>query len=190
MFRMIKRFLDILVACLLLILLFVPLILIGILVKLSSSGPAIYWSSRVGRFNKPFQMPKFRTMSVSTPQVATHLLKDSERYLTRMGSFLRKTSLDELPQLWSILKGDMSFVGPRPALYNQEDLIALRTQYRVDSLTPGLTGWAQVNGRDDLPVPDKVKLDKEYLEKMGFAFDFYILSLTVIKVLHREGISH
>jgi O-antigen biosynthesis protein WbqP len=150
----------------------------------------MYWSNRVGRNNKLFSMPKFRTMKVNTPAVATHLLKNPDHYLTPVGSFLRKTSLDELPQLWSIIKGDMSFVGPRPALFNQEDLIALRTQSGVSQLLPGLTGWAQINGRDELPIIEKVKLDIEYLHKKSVSFDFKILFLTFVKVLRKEGIQH
>jgi O-antigen biosynthesis protein WbqP len=163
---------------------------IAFLVLLTSPGPILYWSDRVGLKNHIFKMPKFRTMSVGTPAVATHLLNNGDSYLTPIGSFLRKTSLDELPQLWSILKGDMSFVGPRPALFNQDDLIALRKQYGVDKLTPGLTGWAQVNGRDDLTVPEKVKLDVEYLERHSFFFDCWILWLTFLKVARRDGVSH
>ena len=159
-------------------------------VRITSRGPALYWSDRVGLCNKIFKMPKFRTMQLSTPAVATHLLADPDQYLTSIGSFLRKTSLDELPQLWSIMKGDMSFVGPRPALFNQDDLIALRTQYGVHELVPGLTGWAQINGRDELPIPDKVKLDVEYLQRQSFWFDIKILWLTLIKVVRRDGVSH
>ena len=180
----------------LLICLFAGLILlpffvtITIAIRLTSYGPALYWSDRVGLSNIIFKMPKFRTMQINTPAVATHLLSDPDQYLTPIGSFLRKTSLDELPQLWSIIKGDMSFVGPRPALFNQEDLIALRTQYGVHELIPGLTGWAQINGRDELPIPDKVKLDVEYLERQSFWFDIKILWLTFIKVIRRDGVSH
>lgn len=160
------------------------------LVKLSSRGPIIFWSNRVGANNIIFKMPKFRTMQVGTPTVATHLLFDSGQYLTPIGSFLRKSSLDELPQLWSILIGDMSFVGPRPALFNQEDLITLRTQYGVDKLMPGLTGWAQVNGRDELSIPIKVQYEVEYLQKQSFWFDLKILGLTFLKVVRRAGVSH
>lgn len=185
-----KRFFDLSLAgigCLL----GAPLIaIIAIAVGMSSPGPVLYWSDRVGRDNRIFRMPKFRTMRLDTPAVATHLLSDPAAYLTPMGSFLRKTSLDELPQLWSILKGDMSFVGPRPALFNQNDLIALRTEYGVHELIPGLTGWAQVNGRDELPIPEKVKLDVEYLKRRSFGFDLKILWLTLLRVLHREGVSH
>ncbi len=163
---------------------------IVIATKLTSIGPILYWSSRVGRNNELFKMPKFRTMRVGTPAVATHLLEDPGQHLTPIGSFLRKTSLDELPQLWSILKGDMSFVGPRPALFNQDDLIALRTQYGVHKLVPGLTGWAQINGRDELPIPEKVALDVEYLHHRSFWFDMKILVLTVIKVIKRDNVTH
>lgn len=174
-----------------LLVLFLPLIfMIALFVRVTSKGPVLYWSSRVGRYNKLFMMPKFRTMQVDTPAVATHLLSNPKDWLTPIGSFLRKSSLDELPQLLSILKGDMSFVGPRPALFNQDDLIALRTDAGVQELLPGLTGWAQVNGRDELPISDKVKLDAEYLQKCSFWFDLRILWLTLLKVLHRDGISH
>ena len=170
---------------------FFPLIiLVAGLVKLTSKGPALYWSDRVGRHNIIFAMPKFRTMQVGTPAVATHLLFDSSQYLTPVGSFLRKSSLDELPQLWSIMIGDMSFVGPRPALFNQDDLITLRTQYGVDKLVPGLTGWAQVNGRDELSIPIKVQYEVEYLIKRSFWFDMKILGLTFLKVVRRAGVSH
>lgn len=185
-----KRLFD-LVLVLLVTVVLVPLILvIAILIRLTSSGPVLYWSNRVGRFNAIFKMPKFRTMRVETPVVATHLLSDSTQYLTPIGLFLRKSSLDELPQLWSILVGHMSFVGPRPALFNQEDLIALRTQYGVDKLVPGLTGWAQVNGRDELSIPEKVQYDVEYLQAQSFEFDMKILVLTVLKVIQRSGVSH
>lgn len=170
--------------------LLVPLALVAMLVRLTSPGPVLYWSDRVGRRNRIFKMPKFRSMRMDTPAVATHLLDDPAAYLTPIGSFLRKTSLDELPQLWSILKGDMSFVGPRPALFNQDDLIALRTEQGVHELVPGLTGWAQVNGRDELPISDKVKLDVEYLHRQSFWFDLWILWLTFVKVLQRDGVSH
>ena len=167
-----------------------PVLLVAVAVKWTSAGPALYWSDRVGRHNRIFRMPKFRSMRVDTPAVATHLLQDPKVYLTPIGSFLRKSSLDELPQIWSILVGDMSFVGPRPALFNQDDLIALRTEQGVDALVPGLTGWAQVNGRDELPIPDKVKLDVEYLQRRSFMFDLYILWLTALKVIRRDGVSH
>lgn len=167
-----------------------PILIVAIAVRLTSKGPALYWSDRVGKGNAIFRMPKFRSMRVGTPAVATHLLKDPKAHLTPIGSFLRKSSLDELPQLWSILKGDMSFVGPRPALFNQDDLVALRTEYGVHELVPGLTGWAQVNGRDELPIPEKVKLDVEYLKRKSLWFDIKILWMTFVKVLHREGVSH
>lgn len=163
---------------------------IALLVKLTSEGPILHWSDRIGRRNRIFRMPKFRSMRIDTPAVATHLLRDAENYLTPVGSFLRKSSLDELPQLWSILKGEMSFVGPRPALFNQDDLIALRTERGVHELTPGLTGWAQVNGRDEIPIPEKVDLDAEYLERRSICFDLRILWLTAMKVLKRDGVSH
>jgi O-antigen biosynthesis protein WbqP len=163
---------------------------IALLVKLTSEGPILHWSDRIGRRNRIFRMPKFRSMRIDTPAVATHLLRDAEKYLTPVGSFLRKSSLDELPQLWSILKGEMSFVGPRPALFNQDDLIALRTERGVHELTPGLTGWAQVNGRDEIPIPEKVDLDAEYLERRSICFDLRILWLTAMKVLKRDGVSH
>ena len=164
--------------------------LLAALVLLTTPGPVLYWSDRVGRHNRIFKMPKFRSMRMDTPAVATHLLENPDQWLTPIGSFLRKTSLDELPQLWSICKGDMSFVGPRPALFNQDDLIALRTEAGVHVLLPGLTGWAQVNGRDELPIPEKVKLDAEYLQKRSFGFDLWILWLTLLKVLRRDGVSH
>jgi O-antigen biosynthesis protein WbqP len=170
--------------------LLVPLVVVAVLVRLTSPGPALYWSDRVGRYNKIFKMPKFRSMRVGTPAVATHLLANPKAHLTPIGSFLRKSSLDELPQLWSILVGDMSFVGPRPALFNQHDLIELRTQKNVHALVPGLTGWAQVNGRDELPIPQKVALDAEYLQRQGFWFDIKILWLTLLKVAQRDGVSH
>ncbi len=167
-----------------------PTLLVGLVVRLTSEGPVLYWSDRVGRNNRIFRMPKFRTMRIDTPTLATHRLENPERWLTPVGSFLRRTSLDELPQLWSILKGDMSFVGPRPALYNQEDLITLRTQYGVHTLTPGLTGWAQVNGRDELSIPDKVRLDVEYFHRRSFLFDIKILWITFLRVIRRQGVSH
>lgn len=172
------------------ILLLLPVLTLALLVRTTSKGPALYWSVRVGRGNKTFQMPKFRSMREGTPAVATHLLADASSHLTPVGSFLRRSSLDELPQLWSILVGDMSFVGPRPALFNQHDLIALRSQHGVHELVPGLTGWAQVNGRDDLSIPDKVKLDVEYLQRRSLCFDLRILWLTFVKVLRRDGVAH
>jgi O-antigen biosynthesis protein WbqP len=185
-----KRFFDLLLATVAGLLLLVPIILVALAVRLTSPGPALYWSDRVGRNNKIFKMPKFRSMRVGTPAVATHLLADPDAYLTPIGSFLRRSSLDELPQLWSILKGDMSFVGPRPALFNQRDLIELRTRAGVDRLVPGLTGWAQINGRDELPIPAKVALDVEYLQRRSVAWDVRILWLTFVKVARREGITH
>jgi O-antigen biosynthesis protein WbqP len=185
-----KRAFDLLLALVAAVLLAVPVIVVAALVRLTSPGPALYWSDRVGRGNRIFRMPKFRSMRVGTPAVATHLLTDARSHLTPIGSFLRKSSLDELPQLWSILVGDMSFVGPRPALFNQDDLIALRTELGVDALVPGLTGWAQVNGRDELPIPDKVRLDAQYLQRRSIAFDIRILWLTFVKVLRRDGVSH
>lgn len=185
-----KRAFDLSLALLAAVLLALPVIVVAVLVRLTSPGPALYWSDRVGRGNRIFRMPKFRSMRVGTPAVATHLLADARSHLTPIGSFLRKSSLDELPQLWSILVGDMSFVGPRPALFNQDDLIALRTQLGVDALVPGLTGWAQVNGRDELPIPDKVRLDAQYLQRQSLAFDIRILWLTFVKVLRRDGVSH
>ena len=185
-----KRVFDIFLGCLAALILFVPVLLVAIAVRLTSKGPALYWSDRVGQNNVIFKMPKFRSMRVGTPALATHLLADSQSHLTPIGSFLRKTSLDELPQLWSILVGNMSFVGPRPALFNQQDLIALRTEQGVHTLVPGLTGWAQVNGRDELPIPEKVKLDVAYLQRQSLWFDIRILWLTFVKVLRRDGVSH
>ncbi len=172
-------------------LILLPVILIvALMVKLTSKGPVLYWSDRVGKDNAIFKMPKFRSMKIDTPAVATHLLTDPDSVLTPVGRLLRQTSLDELPQLWSIVKGDMSFVGPRPALFNQDDLISLRTENNVQTLVPGLTGWAQVNGRDELPIPKKVALDVEYLRRRSFIFDLKILWLTVLKVMQRDGVSH
>jgi len=185
-----KRVFDICIGCLAALLLFVPLLLVAMAVRLTSKGPALYWSDRVGRNNVIFKMPKFRSMRVGTPAVATHLLPDVRSHLTPIGSFLRKSSLDELPQLWNILAGDMSFVGPRPALFNQQDLIALRTEQGVHTLVPGLTGWAQVNGRDELPIPEKVKLDVAYLQRQSLWFDVRILWLTFVRVLRWVGVSH
>lgn len=185
-----KRLFDLLLALCAAVILALPVLAVAILVRLTSTGPALYWSDRIGRHNCIFRMPKFRSMRIGTPAVATHLLKDPKAYLTPIGSFLRKSSLDELPQLWSILIGDMSFVGPRPALFNQNDLVALRTEYGVHELVPGLTGWAQINGRDELPIPEKVKLDVEYLKLRSFWFDIKILWLTFVKVAKRDGVSH
>ena len=188
--NLMKKLFDLVTSFLALAIFFPLIILVALLVKFTSTGPTLYWSDRMGRYNIIFSMPKFRTMLVGTPAVATHLLSDSGQYLTPVGSFLRKSSLDELPQLWSILVGDMSFVGPRPALFNQDDLIALRTQYGVDELVPGLTGWAQVNGRDELSIPIKVQYEVEYLQKQSFWFDLKILGLTFLKVARRAGVSH
>ena len=185
-----KRVFDICLGCLAALILFVLVLLVAVAVRVTSKGPVLYWSDRVGRNNVIFKMPKFRSMRVGTPAVATHLLADARSHLTPIGSFLRKSSLDELPQLWSILAGDMSFVGPRPALFNQQDLIALRTEQGVHTLVPGLTGWAQVNGRDELPIPEKVKLDVVYLQRQSLWFDIRILWMTFVKVLKRDGVSH
>jgi O-antigen biosynthesis protein WbqP len=185
-----KRLFDLILALLAAFALALPITLIALAVRLTSPGAAVYWSDRVGSHNRIFKMPKFRSMRVDTPAVATHLLDNPEQWLTPIGSFLRKSSLDELPQLWSIMKGDMSFVGPRPALFNQDDLITLRTEKGVHKLLPGLTGWAQVNGRDDLSTHQKVQLDAEYLQHYSLAFDLKILWLTVLKVLARDGVSH
>ena len=185
-----KRVLDLFVALVAIIFLFFPLILVTILVKNSSKGPVLYWSDRVGKCNAIFKMPKFRSMKVDTPVVATHLLADPKSVLTPVGDFLRKSSLDELPQLWCIFKGDMSFVGPRPALFNQDDLITSRTQKGVHVLVPGLTGWAQINGRDELPIPQKVALDVEYLHHQSLWLDIKIIWLTFIKVIKKDGVSH
>jgi O-antigen biosynthesis protein WbqP len=170
--------------------LFIPIIFLCVLIKLTSQGPVIYWSDRVGRFNKIFSMPKFRSMKINTPAVATHLLENPAQWLTPIGSFLRKTSLDEVPQLFSIFTGDMSFVGPRPALFNQQDLINMRSELGVESLVPGLTGWAQINGRDELSIEQKVKLDFEYLQRQSLVFDIKILWLTFLKVSARDGVTH
>ena len=185
-----KRFFDLLLALIASIILIIPIIIVSLAVRFTSIGPIIYWSDRVGRRNKIFKMPKFRTMRIDTPAVATHLLPDPKKFLTPVGSFLRKSSLDELPQLWSIIAGDMSFVGPRPALFNQDDLVAMRTECGVDQLLPGLTGWAQINGRDELPIPEKVKLDVEYLQNRSFVLDIKIIFLTFLKVIRRDGITH
>jgi O-antigen biosynthesis protein WbqP len=185
-----KRVIDVLLALGAGLVFLVPMLLVAVAVRLTSKGPALYWSDRVGQGNALFSMPKFRSMRIDAPVIATHLLKDGEDHLTPIGGFLRKSSLDELPQLWSILVGDMSVVGPRPALFNQDDLVELRTAASVHRLKPGLTGWAQVNGRDDLTIPDKVVLDAEYLARQSLGFDVRILWLTVVKVLTRSGISH
>lgn len=185
-----KRIFDIALAAIAGMILLLPMLATALLVKLTSRGPILYWSERVGRRNILFRMPKFRSMRVGTPAVATHLLSNAQGYLTPVGGILRRSSLDELPQLWCIFKGDMSFVGPRPALFNQYDLIALRTRDGVDELVPGLTGWAQINGRDELPIPQKVALDVEYLQRRSFGFDLKIIVLTAIKVIRHESVSH
>lgn len=185
-----KRLFDLIAGACAALALLLPIVLVAFAVRLTSKGPALYWSERVGRNNTIFKMPKFRSMQIGTPAVATHLLSNPDFYLTPIGSFLRKSSLDELPQLWSILVGDMSFVGPRPALFNQHDLIELRIKQGVHMLVPGLTGWAQVNGRDELPIPQKVTLDAEYLQKQSLWFDIRILWLTFVKVVRRDGVSH
>jgi O-antigen biosynthesis protein WbqP len=185
-----KRTFDLVLSLCAALALLIPIVLVALAVRLTSQGPALYWSERVGRNNQLFKMPKFRSMRINTPALATHLLTRPEQYLTPIGGFLRKSSLDELPQLWSIIRGDMSIVGPRPALFNQADLIALRTQAGVHTLVPGLTGWAQVNGRDELPIPQKVALDVEYLERRSLGFDLKIVALTALKVLRREGVTH
>ncbi len=185
-----KRLFDVTCSLLALLLLCIPMLLTALAVRLTSPGPILYWSDRVGKNNRIFKMPKFRTMRSDTPAVATHLLDDPDRWLTPIGKFLRKSSLDELPQLLSILKGDMSFVGPRPALFNQDDLIALRTEQGVHQLVPGLTGWAQVNGRDELPIPVKVEFDAYYLKHRSLGLDIRILFMTLFKVLRSEGVAH
>ena len=185
-----KRLFDLILTAFAVLALIVPCSVVALMVKLTSPGPILYWSNRVGRHNRIFKMPKFRSMRVGTPAVATHLLTDPKSHLTPIGSFLRKSSLDELPQLWSIICGDMSFVGPRPALYNQEDLIALRTEYGVHALLPGLTGWAQINGRDELPIPQKVLLDTEYMQRQSLGFDAKIIFLTAMRVIMRRDVSH
>lgn len=185
-----KRLADLILALIAATILVIPFIIVALMVRLTSKGPVIYWSDRVGRYNRIFKMPKFRSMRIDTPAVATHLLSNPDQYLTPVGSFLRKSSLDELPQLWSILKGDMSFVGPRPALYNQADLIALRTEKQVHTIVPGLTGWAQINGRDELPIPQKVDLDVYYLQHQSLLLDIKILFLTFFKVIQRDGVTH
>ena len=189
-FITVKHFFDLILGVVVFALLAAPMLLIVIIVRLTSKGSALYWSDRVGSNNKIFKMPKFRSMLVDTPTVATHLLDNPDAYLSPIGDFLRRSSLDELPQLFSVLKGDMSFVGPRPALFNQEDLITLRTEKGVDKLLPGITGWAQVNGRDELSIPDKVALDVEYLSRQSFWFDVKILWMTFLKVVKRDGVSH
>jgi O-antigen biosynthesis protein WbqP len=185
-----KRTFDLILVIVALMILLLPIVLVALLVRLTSRGPTLYWSDRVGRDNRIFKMPKFRSMKIGTPAVATHLLSDPASYLTPIGSFLRKSSLDELPQLWNIFKGDMSFVGPRPALFNQHDLIELRTRHGVHHLLPGLTGWAQINGRDELPIPQKVAFDIEYLRTHSFGLDLKIIVLTAWKVLKSDSVMH
>ena len=185
-----KRIFDLLLGVVILVLFVIPMLLISIAVRLSSKGSALYWSNRIGRNNEIFKMPKFRSMLIDTPDMATHLLNTPDSYLSPIGSFLRRFSLDEFPQLFSVLKGDMSFVGPRPALFNQDNLIALRTGNGVDKLLPGITGWAQVNGRDELSIPDKVAFDTEYLDRQSFWFDMKILWMTFLKVINQDGVSH
>ena len=185
-----KRVFDLVVGLITLLFALIPMLLIALSIRTTSKGAVLYWSVRIGQVNKIFRMPKFRTMQVETPVVATHLMANPDKYLSSFGGFLRRSSLDELPQLFSILKGDMSFVGPRPALFNQDDLIALRTEKGVDKLVPGLTGWAQVNGRDELPIPEKVALDMEYMERQSFWFDLKILWMTLLKVIRKDGVSH
>jgi len=185
-----KRALDLVLSFTAASIFLLPLLLLALLVKLTSKGPALYWSDRVGRNNQIFTMPKLRTMRVDTPVVATHLLSDPAQFLSPIGGFLRKSSLDEIPQLWCIIKGDMSIVGPRPALFNQHNLIELRTVEGVHMVRPGLTGWAQINGRDELPIPEKVKLDLHYVQKQSLAFDLKVIMLTFVKVMRRDGIVH
>lgn len=185
-----KRYFDFVFALILSLTLLPMLLVLALLIKLTTRGPVIHWSNRVGKNNRIFRMPKFRSMRINTPQVATHLLSNSSAYLTPIGSFLRRLSLDELPQLFSILAGDLSFVGPRPALFNQDDLISLRTEQGIHKLVPGLTGWAQVNGRDELPIPVKVQFDREYLQKQSLGFDLQIIGMTIFKVLRSEGVKH
>lgn len=185
-----KRVFDLFLAIGVTLILLLPILFVGLLVRFTSKGPVLYWSNRVGKNNVIFKMPKFRSMQMGTPAVATHLLNNPDAYLTPIGSFLRKSSLDELPQLWSILNGDMSFVGPRPALFNQHDLIELRTKAGVHHLVPGLTGWAQINGRDELPIPQKVAMDIEYLHQRSLWFDIKIIILTAVKVLKRDNVTH
>jgi O-antigen biosynthesis protein WbqP len=189
-YKVVKRIFDVVSAVILLLILIIPMLIISLLIKLTSKGPVLYWSDRPGRNNRIFQMPKFRTMRINTPAVATHLLENPNKYLTPIGPFLRKLSLDELPQLWSVLRGDMSFVGPRLALYNQDDLIELRTKKGIHGLVPGITGWAQINGRDELPIPTKVEYDEYYLKNRSFFFDIKILFLTFFKTVKSEGVQH
>ncbi|MFH1541081.1 MAG: sugar transferase [Elusimicrobiota bacterium] len=185
-----KRAFDMILSFVLMMILLIPMLVVAFLIKLNSKGPVIFWTNRVGRNNRIFKMAKFRTMKIDTPQVATHLMKNPEVYLTSIGAFLRAYSIDEIPQLLNILKGDMSFVGPRPALFNQNDLVELRTKKNIHTLVPGITGWAQVNGRDDLPIPVKVSFEEYYFNHHSFVFDIYIILLTAIKVIKREGVQH
>jgi len=187
---MTKRLFDIVLSSTAVFILIVPILFIALLIKISSKGKILYWSSRVGKNGVIFSMPKFRTMKVDVPEIATHLLEYPEKWITPLGSILRKSSLDELPQLWSIVKGEMSLVGPRPALFNQHDLISLRKSYGVDQLTPGLTGWAQINGRDNISIEEKVNLDYIYSQRSSIKFDFYIIYRTILSILHKSGISH
>ena len=184
------RFFDFFSALIIAVIIIAPSLIIALLVKLTSKGPILFWSQRIGLNNKIFLMPKFRTMKQDTPDVATHLLRDPEQFITSIGQFLRRNSLDEIPQIYSVLLGDMSLVGPRPALFNQEDLINLRTKKGIHKLKPGITGWAQINGRDEITIPEKVRLEEEYLEKMSWKMDMYILWLTFIKVLNKDSITH
>ena len=188
--NLIKRFFDLIVVIIALLIFSVPMFFLALVVFFSSKGPIFFWSDRIGLMGKTFKMPKFRTMLTDTPAIATHLLENPDAYLSPVGGLLRRSSLDELPQLWSVLKGDMSFVGPRPALFNQKDLIKLRNEHGVDKLLPGITGWAQINGRDELSIPDKVKLDKEYLKNQSFWLDIKILWKTFLKVIQRDDVSH
>jgi O-antigen biosynthesis protein WbqP len=185
-----KQTFDLVIGILLFMVFAIPMLLVSLLVRITSKGPVFYWSDRVGLFNTIFKMPKFRTMRDDTPQVATHLMNNPDKYLSPIGGFLRRSSLDEIPQIFSIIKGDMSLVGPRPALFNQDDLVALRTEKGVHRLIPGLTGWAQVNGRDELPIPEKVALDVEYMDRQSFWFDLRILWMTFLKVVIKDGVSH
>jgi len=185
-----KRIFDLSLVIISGITLFIPILLIAIAVKITSGSPVLYWSDRVGRNNKIFKMPKFRSMLIDTPDVASHLLQETDAWLTPVGKILRKSSLDELPQIWSVLKEEMSFVGPRPALHNQADLIALRKEAGIDKLLPGITGWAQINGRDELNIEEKVIFEKEYLNKKSILFDLKIISLTIIRIIKVDGIKH
>ena len=185
-----KRLFDFLLALMFTLFIFIPSLIIALLIKITSKGPILFWSKRIGENNKIFFMPKFRTMKEDTPDLATHLLKDPERFLTSIGPFLRRSSLDEIPQLYSVLLGEMSLVGPRPALFNQDDLISLRSKRGIHKIKPGITGWAQINGRDEITIPEKVSLEEEYLDKMSWKMDMYILWLTFVKVLKKESVTH